>query len=139
MKNMLEGLTATHDASFFHDEARRLGQDVREDMRGSPLNVGGELKAVHPVVRKNRMLFLLLPQPNTNTELIAVTGKKSLFVNQGFTRRLHPLTKDESDLLLPWLKNLVPLNHDAQVRWKWSRNDVAIWDNRSNWHCATYD
>ncbi|THV49455.1 hypothetical protein BGAL_0194g00140 [Botrytis galanthina] len=122
MKEMLEGLTATHDASFFHDEARRLGQDIREDMRGSPLNIGKELSAVHPVVRTN-----------------PVTGKKSLFINQGFTRRLHPLTKDESDLLLPWLKNLVPLNHDAQVRWKWSKNDVAIWDNRSNWHCATYD
>ncbi|RAL61384.1 hypothetical protein DID88_009518 [Monilinia fructigena] len=122
MKEMLEGLTATHDASFFHDEAKRLGQDIREDMRGSPLNIGGELRAVHPVVRTN-----------------PVTGKKSLFINQGFTKRLHPLTKDESDLLLQWLKNLVPLNHDAQVRWKWSKNDVAIWDNRSNWHCATYD
>ena len=65
MKEMLEGLTATHDASFFHDEARRLGQDIREDMRGSPLNIGKELSAVHPVVRTNRMLpislLLLLP------------------------------------------------------------------------------
>ncbi|KAI9643872.1 hypothetical protein NHQ30_007223 [Ciborinia camelliae] len=122
MRGFLEGLTATHDASFFHEEARRLGQVVREGVRGSPLNVGRDLFAVHPVVRVN-----------------PVTGKKSLFINQGFTTRLHPLTKDESDLLLPWLKNLVPLNHDAHVRWKWSRNDVAVWDNRSNWHCATYD
>lgn len=60
MKEMLEGLTATHDASFFHDEARRLGQDIREDMRGSPLNIGKELSAVHPVVRTNRMLPLSL-------------------------------------------------------------------------------
>ena len=34
---------------------------------------------------------------------------------------------------------LVTQNHDAQVRYKWNKNDVAIWDNRSNWHCATYD
>lgn len=34
---------------------------------------------------------------------------------------------------------LVSQNHDAQVRFKWSKNDVAIWDNRSNWHAATYD
>ena len=34
---------------------------------------------------------------------------------------------------------LVALNHDNQVRFKWSKNDVAIWDNRSNWHTATYD
>jgi hypothetical protein len=25
------------------------------------------------------------------------------------------------------------------VRFKWRKNDVAIWDNRSNWHTATYD
>lgn len=73
MKEMLEGLTATHDASFFHDEARRLGQDIRQDMRGSPLNIGGELSAVHPVVRTNRMSahcftsspFLILSIPRT--------------------------------------------------------------------------
>jgi alpha-ketoglutarate-dependent taurine dioxygenase len=50
----LEGLTATHDGGFFHDEARRLGNPLREGERGSPLNFGGELKAVHPVVRTNR-------------------------------------------------------------------------------------
>lgn len=69
MKTMLEGLTATHDAEFFHDEARRLGQEIRVDERGSPLNVGGELRAVHPVVRTNRMyshsypMFPFLPFP----------------------------------------------------------------------------
>jgi alpha-ketoglutarate-dependent taurine dioxygenase len=51
---LLEGLTATHDAEFFHDEARRLGNPLREGERGSPLNFGGELRAVHPVVRTNR-------------------------------------------------------------------------------------
>ena len=34
---------------------------------------------------------------------------------------------------------LVTHNHDAQVRFRWNKNDLAIWDNRSNWHCATYD
>lgn len=54
MAAFLEGLTATHDASFFHDEARRLGNPLRKGIRGSPLNQGEELKAVHPVVRTNR-------------------------------------------------------------------------------------
>jgi len=34
---------------------------------------------------------------------------------------------------------LVSQNHDNQVRFKWRKNDVAIWDNRSNWHTATFD
>jgi alpha-ketoglutarate-dependent taurine dioxygenase len=59
MRGFLEGLTATHDASFFHEEARRLGNPLRRGQRGSPLNEGEELKAVHPVVRTNRMFLFL--------------------------------------------------------------------------------
>lgn len=122
MAAFLEGLTATHDASFFHDEARRLGNPIRKGVRGSVLNEGESLMAVHPVIRTN-----------------PVTGWKSLFVNRGFTRRINDVTKDESDVLLQYLFNLVTQNHDAQVRFKWNKNDVALWDNRSTWHTATYD
>ena len=69
----------------------------------------------------------------------AVTGWKSVYVNKGFTKRINGVTKDESDFLLGYLFNLLTQNHDAQVRFKWNKNDLAIWDNRSNWHCATYD
>ncbi|KAF3384953.1 hypothetical protein F1880_003157 [Penicillium rolfsii] len=122
MQKFLEGLTATHDASFFHDEARRLGNPIRKDIRGSPLNTGESLQAIHPVIRTN-----------------PVTGWKSVYVNKGFTKRINGVTKDESDMLLSYLFNLVTQNHDAQVRFKWRKNDMAIWDNRSMWHCATYD
>jgi len=122
LASMLEGLTATHDAKFFNDEAARLGNPIRKGIRGSPLNFGAALEAVHPVIRTN-----------------PVTGWKSVFVNKGFTRRINGVTKDESDLLLSYLFNLVTQNHDAQVRFKWRKNDLAIWDNRSNLHCATYD
>ncbi|KAI8681246.1 TauD domain-containing protein [Fusarium keratoplasticum] len=122
MKQFLEGLTATHDASFFHDEAARLGNPLRKGIRGSPLNQGENLSAVHPLVRTN-----------------PVTGWKSVYVNKGFTKRINGLSKDESDTLLSYLFNLVTQNHDAQVRYRWSKNDCAIWDNRSTLHCATYD
>ncbi|KAJ9296097.1 hypothetical protein DTO271G3_5672 [Paecilomyces variotii] len=122
MAGFLEKLTATHDAKFFHDEAARLRNPLRTGIRGSPLNQGGELTAVHPVIRTN-----------------PVTGWKSVFVNRGFTRRINGVTRDESDMLLHYLFNLVTQNHDAQVRFKWNKNDIAIWDNRSTWHTATYD
>jgi hypothetical protein len=114
MKKFLEGLTATHDASFFHDEARRLGNPIRNGIRGSPLNQGENLYAVHPLIRTN-----------------PVTGWKSVYVNKGFTKRINGLSKDESDTLLAYLFGLVAQNHDAQVRYRWSKNDCAIWDNRS--------
>ena len=122
MGDFFETLTATHDASFFHDEARRLGNPLREGERGSPLNKGGKLKAVHPVIRTN-----------------PVTGWKSVYVNKGFTKRINEVTKDESDALLGYLFNLLTQNHDAQVRFRWNKGDLAIWDNRSTYHCATYD
>ncbi|KAK0391588.1 hypothetical protein NLU13_1088 [Sarocladium strictum] len=122
MRSFLEGLTATHDANFFHDEAARLGNPLRKGQRGSPLNQGDDLKAVHPLVRTN-----------------PVTGWKSVYVNKGFTKRINGVTKDESDVLLAYLFNLVTQNHDAQVRFRWRKNDCAIWDNRSTLHCATYD
>ncbi|PVH75353.1 TfdA family taurine dioxygenase [Cadophora sp. DSE1049] len=118
----LEGLTAIHDGNFFNGIAQRLGHPLRTESRGSELNQGSNLQAVHPVIRTN-----------------PVTGWKSVFVNKAFTKRIVELTKDESDVILGYLFNLVALNHDNQVRFKWSKNDVAIWDNRSNWHTATYD
>jgi alpha-ketoglutarate-dependent taurine dioxygenase len=122
MKTLLESLTATHDANFFHDEAERLGNPLRKGIRGSPLNQGSDLKAVHPVIRTN-----------------PVTGWKSVYVNKGFTKRINGVTKDESDVILNYLFTLVCQNHDAQVRFKWRKNDLGIWDNRSTFHTATYD
>ncbi len=57
MQKFLEGLTATHDANFFHDEARRLGIPIKSKNRGHPLNEGEDLRAVHPVIRTNRELY----------------------------------------------------------------------------------
>jgi len=57
MQKFLEGLTATHDATFFIEEAERLGNPLRQGIRGSPLNQGAGLKAVHPVIRTNRKCY----------------------------------------------------------------------------------
>jgi hypothetical protein len=54
MAAYLETLTAKHDAKFFHEEAERLGNPLRTIPRGSPLNHGSALEAVHPVIRTNR-------------------------------------------------------------------------------------
>lgn len=54
MQQFLEGLTATHDAKFFLEEAERLGNPIRKCARGNPLNFGERLAAVHPVIRTNR-------------------------------------------------------------------------------------
>lgn len=36
-----------------------------------------------------------------------VTGWKSVYVNRGFTKRINGVSKDESDMILAYLFNLV--------------------------------
>jgi alpha-ketoglutarate-dependent taurine dioxygenase len=78
---------------------------------------------VHPVIRTN-----------------PVTGWKSLFAVGHHVQRINGLTKEESKRTLDWFLQLLTENHDLQVRHRWANsNDVAIWDNRSVLHTATYD
>ena len=67
-----------------------------------------------------------------------VTGYKTLFVNKGFTKRILELTEDESDNMIDYLARHVSENHDLQVRFRWEKDSVAIWDNRATFHTATY-
>ncbi|EEB96797.1 hypothetical protein MPER_04001, partial [Moniliophthora perniciosa FA553] len=120
-QRFLEGLTAVHNADFFNVYAQTHGLKI-QDPRGSPENTGSNLTAVHPVIRTN-----------------PVTGFKSLFVNKTFTKRILELTPDESDDVLDYLAKHISENHDLQVRFKWQKNDVAIWDNRVTFHTATND
>ncbi|PPQ65524.1 hypothetical protein CVT26_000481 [Gymnopilus dilepis] len=120
-QKFLEGLTAVHNADVFVRYAERHGVKL-QDPRGAPENTGSDLTAVHPVVRTN-----------------PVTGFKSIYVNNGFTKRILELTVDESADVLSFLHHHIAENHDLQVRYRWRKNDIAIWDNRSTLHTATND
>ncbi|KAG5356146.1 Alpha-ketoglutarate-dependent taurine dioxygenase [Yarrowia sp. B02] len=121
-KELLEKLTAYHSGQFFHQVVHKRGDEVYGEPRGNPANVGGNLYTTHPVIRTN-----------------PVTGWKSVFVNPGFTKKIQGVTPDESASLLDLLFRNLSQGHDAQVRFKWHENDVAIWDNRSTFHTATFD
>jgi alpha-ketoglutarate-dependent taurine dioxygenase len=121
MQVFLEGLTATHVGRVFLDIATKLQLPVREP-RGSPLNVGQDLKSSHPVIRTH-----------------PITGWRGLFVNKEFTTRINEVSKTESDMLLEYLFRVVALNQNLQVRFHWEPNSLAIWDNRCTWHAITFD
>ena len=70
-----------------------------------------------------------------------VTGWKSLFgaahqIEKGW---IDGVTERESDIIKAYFLQLIAENHDLQVRFKWNKNDLAIWDNRSVFHTATND
>jgi taurine dioxygenase len=119
MKRMLAGLTAEHSVvkSF---PAGRWGADPRFKERYERA-VAKHPPVTHPVVRTH-----------------PVSGRKALFVNEGFTTRIHELEPRESNVLLTFL-----FAHAARpefiLRWQWRVDDVAFWDNRITQHYAVAD
>jgi taurine dioxygenase len=112
MKSHLEGLEAVHDGEHVY--------------RGLYANFGvadkpSYPKARHPVVRTHPW-----------------TGRKCLYVNQGFTTQIVGLPFEESQALLGYL-----FRHMAhplfQCRFRWSPNAIAFWDNRCAQHHAIWD
>jgi taurine dioxygenase len=80
-----------------------------------------EKMTIHPVVRVH-------PE----------TGRKSLFVNEHFTRRIVELSHEESACVLGYLTRWVS-NPRFTVRYRWTQGTVAMWDNRCTQHCVLDD
>jgi alpha-ketoglutarate-dependent taurine dioxygenase len=80
-----------------------------------------ERKAIHPVIRVH-----------------PVTGRKSLFVNEHFTRRIVELSHDESDMLLRYLTRWASSSRFT-VRYRWTEGTIAMWDNRCTQHHVLND
>lgn len=119
MQALLDGLTATHDftRSFplerFGNTAEDLARWEETRRKNPPLS--------HPVIRTH-----------------PVSGRKALFVNDGFTTRINELEAAESEAILKLL-----FAHGTRpeftLRWHWQVNDVAMWDNRVTQHYAVDD
>jgi taurine dioxygenase len=67
------------------------------------------------------------------------TGRRALYVNSGFTRRIKELKARESDALLRFLYDHIAYGVPFQVRFRWEPNSVALWDNRCVQHHASWD
>ena len=77
--------------------------------------------AIHPLVKKH-----------------PVTGKPHLYVNPGFTNQIVGMNSTDSLRLLNYLYE--HMNQPKyQIRFKWSKNTIAIWDNRCTMHFALAD
>ncbi|XP_014560730.1 hypothetical protein COCVIDRAFT_12494 [Bipolaris victoriae FI3] len=119
-QKFLEGLTCTFRPVGFEEDPEVA--HLYAIPRGSPFNIGPSLTAVHPMLRTN-----------------PVTGWRTVFGVGHHAQRINELTETESQRLLKSMSDLITENHDLQLRMKWGVNDLAVWDNRSVYHTATYD
>lgn len=116
-KHEIEGLRAVH--SNAHVFGSKAYYDNPE--RAHFANDEAVGKAVHPVV---------ITHP--------LSGKRSLYVNPGFTIKFEGMTRDES---VPLLTKLFAhaLKPQFHCRFRWRPGSVAFWDNRATWHFALND
>lgn len=112
-KARIAGLTATHDLLF------DFGDRISPERRAA---IAAEFPPQHhPVVRMH-------PE----------TGAPTLFVNASFTRCIDGLSDAESRILLRDLLDQFKVP-EYQVRFSWTTNAVAVWDNRATQHYPIAD
>ncbi|PMD44607.1 tfdA family taurine dioxygenase [Hyaloscypha variabilis F] len=112
LRGILETLQAKHSGLEQAEKALKGNGCLRRD----------PIETVHPVVRTH-----------------PVTGLKTLFVNENFTKEIVGLEKRFSDTILDLLNRTIAESYEYQVRWKWTKNAVAIWDNRATFHTGIFD
>ncbi|MCY4312468.1 MAG: TauD/TfdA family dioxygenase, partial [Gammaproteobacteria bacterium] len=110
-------LEAIHDPgsfrnSFMGKEKNSKSMDQRMFKEGS---------ALHPMVQVH-----------------PVSGRKYLYVNEGFTMQVYGYSMPDSNRLLHFL--FAHVNRpEFQFRHRWNAGDLLMWDNRVTQHYAVSD
>lgn len=119
LRRLLDPLQAEHDflQSF---PAWRFARTPEERLRWEAAR-DKHPPVLHPVVRTHPL-----------------SGRRGLFVNEGFTSRILGVSAAESAALLTLLRQHLARPEFA-VRWRWKPFDLAFWDNRLTQHYAVAD
>ena len=119
IKADIDGMRAVHDMSDFRNNFT-VGEPSGT---ATKLNEAHQQfgSAIHPLVKQH-----------------PVTGKPFLFVNPGFTIQVVGMTSAASRRLLNGLFDHMN-QPEFQVRFKWTENTIAMWDNRCTMHYALND
>lgn len=113
LQEFLAGLTATHESEHLY-RGRYAERGVDDAGKVYP-------SAEHPLVRTH-------PK----------SGRQALYVNPSFTTRINGLEPAESKALLDFLY-AHQQRPEFQVRFRWTENAIAFWDNRCTQHFALWD
>ncbi|NND49541.1 MAG: hypothetical protein HKN60_04750, partial [Rhizobiales bacterium] len=113
MQTFLQERTAMHESEHVY-RGRYEGRGVDNSGKAFP-------SAEHPVIATH-------PK----------SGRQALYVNPSFTTKINDLADHESNALLEFLYRHQQ-RPEFQVRFKWSQNAIALWDDRCTQHFAIWD
>ena len=119
IKKYLETLNAVHDMgdfrnTFTNNEPIGLAKKLNDGF----YKFGS---SIHPVIKTH-----------------PITKKKIIYVNPGFTNHIIGLNSTDSNNLLNYLFTFMN-KPEFQIRFKWTENTIAMWDNRCTMHYAIGD
>lgn len=118
LKQTLEQLRAVHSSRHVFGAASQYVKDASGRLGNT---ADATQDASHPVVMRH---------PGT--------GRKTLYVNPGFTLHFEGWTAAESKPLLEFLYTHAA-RPEFQTRFQWREGSIAFWDNRATWHFAVND
>ena len=118
MKETLERLRAVHSSRHVFGARPETSGEISSRIGNQDAAVQD---AVHPVVIEHPL-----------------SGRKSLYVNPGFTLRFEGWTDEESEPLLKFLYSHIT-RPEYTYRHRWGDGSMTFWDNRATWHFAIND
>lgn len=135
----LEGPSTGGDTLFVDSQTvyERLTPRFKKAIEG--------FSAVHSNViasKVNGRGFLRTPPAENSHPLVRihpVTQKKSLYFSYKFTEEIEGLDKEESELILGFLRQKIISQPDLHLRARWEPGTVVLWDNRRCLHSPVFD
>ena len=119
MKQRIKNLKSVHSYTDRYEKMRLAANSQRQPLTAEQIKKVPEV--IHPVVRTH-----------------PITGRKSIYVNEGFTTGIVDMDPEESQQLLQEL--YAHCTSDAfKYRHKWMVGDIIMWDNCSTQHFAIAD
>lgn len=116
MQQRLEGLQAVH--SILHRLDKTVQSGIQKNYTSA---IKSDPEATHPLVRVH-----------------PVTGRKCLYVTEGYTTGIVGMPADESrDLLAELTRHCV--KPEFVYRHRWQQHDLVMWDDCATTHKATFD
>ena len=113
LKQRVEWLRATHDVNHRYARTENAGEMLKRTAMFPPVS--------HPLVIRH-----------------PATGRRCLYVSEGYTSSIEGLPADEGEALLQTLCTHVE-RPEFRYRHSWSPGDLVIWDNLATLHRANFD